>query len=69
MLLNLAWATGEMMGAPAAATTSEATTDMVPMLLLSAIMVITLVPVLRAGLSKPWRRPAPTQPSVTVTRA
>jgi DHA1 family multidrug resistance protein-like MFS transporter len=48
MLLNLAWATGETIGAPAAANLSQATTDAVPLLLLAAIMVATLVPVLRA---------------------
>jgi predicted MFS family arabinose efflux permease len=67
MLLNLAWATGETIGAPTAATISQATTDTVPMLLLSVIMVITLIPVLRARLSKPPPQPASTQPSVTVT--
>jgi DHA1 family inner membrane transport protein len=46
MLLNLAWATGETIGAPAAATLSRATSDAVPLLLLAAAMLLTLVPVL-----------------------
>jgi predicted MFS family arabinose efflux permease len=50
LLLNLAWATGETIGAPAAASISQATSDAVPLLLLAALMVITLVPVLRAHL-------------------
>lgn len=48
MLLNLAWAAGETIGAPAAASLSQATSDAVPLLLLAAIMVLTLGPVLRA---------------------
>ncbi len=51
MLLNLAWATGETIGAPAAAGLSQATSDAVPLLLLAAIMVVTLGPVLRARLT------------------
>jgi MFS family permease len=47
MLLNLAWATGETVGAPAAATLSRATSDAVPLLLLAGAMATTLVPVLR----------------------
>jgi predicted MFS family arabinose efflux permease len=64
MMLNLAWATGEVIGAPAAATISQATSDTVPMLLLSAIMLVTLVPVLRARLSRrqPDAVPAPLRP-------
>jgi predicted MFS family arabinose efflux permease len=46
MLLNLAWATGETIGAPAAATLSGATSDTVPLLLLAGAMLLTLVPVL-----------------------
>ena len=53
MLLNLAWATGETIGAPAAADISQATSDAVPLLLLAAIMVLTLGPVLRARLTNP----------------
>ena len=51
MLLNLAWATGEIVGAPAAASASQATSDAVPLLLLSAIMVLTLRPVLKTRLA------------------
>jgi MFS family permease len=45
LLLNLAWATGEMFGAPAAAGLSAATTDAVPLLLLALLMLVTLVAV------------------------
>jgi MFS family permease len=50
MLLNLAWAMGETIGAPAAANLSQATGDAVPLVLLAAIMLVTLRPVLRARL-------------------
>jgi MFS family permease len=53
MMLNLAWATGEVVGAPAAATISQVTSDTVPMLLLSAIMLVTVIPVARARLATP----------------
>jgi MFS family permease len=52
MMLNLAWATGETIGAPAAANLSQATSDAVPLLLLALIMVGTLWPVVRARLRK-----------------
>ncbi|HEY2651725.1 MAG TPA: MFS transporter [Solirubrobacteraceae bacterium] len=48
MLLNVAWATGETVGAPAAATLSRATSDAVPLVLLAAAMLLTAVPVLLA---------------------
>jgi MFS family permease len=48
MLLNLAWAIGETVGAPAAASLSRATSDAVPLGALAALMLATLVPVLRA---------------------
>ncbi len=51
MLLNLAWAFGEVIGAPAAANLSQATSDAVPLLALSAIMVLTLRPVIKARLT------------------
>jgi MFS family permease len=51
MLLNLAWAVGESIGAPAAANVSQATADAVPLLALSAIMVATLRPVIKARLT------------------
>ncbi len=50
MLLNLAWALGETLGAPAAANIAQATSDTVPLLMLSAIMVLTLIPIVRARL-------------------
>jgi hypothetical protein len=46
-LLNLAWSTGETVGAPAAAGISQATSDAVPLLILAAIMLATLVVVRR----------------------
>jgi MFS family permease len=53
MLLNLAWAFGETIGAPAAAGLSQATSDAVPLLILSAIMVLTLGSVLKTRLKTP----------------
>lgn len=47
MLLNLAWAMGETVGAPAAATISRATSDAVPLLLLAGAMLLTLWPLLQ----------------------
>jgi MFS family permease len=58
MMLNLAWATGEVIGAPAAANLSQATSDAVPLLALSAIMVLTLRPVIRARLTPAAARDA-----------
>jgi MFS family permease len=52
MLLNLAWAMGETIGAPVAANLSQATTDAVPLVLLAAIMLLTLWPVRRARLGR-----------------
>jgi MFS family permease len=52
MMLNLAWASGEVIGAPAAANLSQATSDAVPLLALSAIMVLTLRPVIKARLTR-----------------
>jgi MFS family permease len=67
MLLNLSWAAGETIGAPAAATLSQATSDAVPLLLLAAIMMVTLGPVLRARLTAPSTntaaRPTDTEPA------
>jgi MFS family permease len=57
MMLNLAWASGEVIGAPAAANLSQATSDAVPLLALSAIMVLTLRPVIKARLT-PAAEPA-----------
>ena len=56
MMLNLAWAMGEVIGAPAAANLSQATSDAVPLLALSAIMVLTLRPVIKARLTRPALR-------------
>jgi MFS family permease len=42
MMLNLAWALGETIGAPAAAGLSVATSDAVPLALLAAAMLMTL---------------------------
>ncbi len=53
MMLNLAWAVGEVIGAPAAANLSQVTSDAVPLLALSAIMVLTLRPVIKARLTTP----------------
>jgi predicted MFS family arabinose efflux permease len=53
---NLAYATGETIGAPVAAGLSQATSDAVPILLLAALMLATLWPVSRI-------RRAPRQPS------
>ncbi len=58
MMLNLAWATGEVVGAPVAANLSQSTSDAVPLLALSAIMVLTLRPVMRARLT-PAPAPVP----------
>ena len=49
-LFNIAWAIGETIGAPAAASISQATTDAVPMLALAAIMVATFGAVIATGL-------------------
>jgi MFS family permease len=74
MLLNLAWAFGETLGAPAAANLSQATSDAVPLLLLSAIMVVTLWPVIRARLNAVPTEPTepagvpPAQPPATEPR-
>ncbi len=68
-LLNLAWASGEMLGAPAAAALSQATSDAVPIVILAVIMGLTLVPVLRSRLQvaaspeqPPAQRPAERTP-------
>ena len=48
MLFNLAWAFGETIGAPAAASLSRATSDAVPLAALAGLMLATLV-VVRLG--------------------
>lgn len=56
MLFNLAWATGETIGAPAAASISRATSDAVPLGALAALMLATLAVSWKPGLR--WSRPA-----------
>ena len=64
MLFNLAWAMGETIGAPAAASVSRATSDAVPLAALAALMLATLA-VVRAGYAissaspRRWSRPGP----------
>ncbi len=73
MMLNLAWATGEVIGAPAAATISQATSDTVPILILSALMLVTLVAVVRArfslGAASPRTAKGPPSNAVIAPRA
>jgi MFS family permease len=49
-LVNLAYATGETIGAPVAAGLSQATSDAVPILLISVLMLATLRPVIAVRL-------------------
>jgi MFS family permease len=58
MLLNLAWAFGETIGAPSAASIAQATSDTVPLLMLTGIMLLTLVPVVRARLGVAHEEPS-----------
>jgi MFS family permease len=73
MLLNLAWATGETIGAPAAASLSQATSDTVPLLILAVIMVVTLGAVLKArftvSAASPSRGQIQVQPAVATSAA
>jgi MFS family permease len=48
VLFNLAYAIGETVGAPSAGTLSRATSDTVPLVLLAAAMLLTILPVLLA---------------------
>jgi predicted MFS family arabinose efflux permease len=50
MLFNLAWASGETIGAPAAASVSRATSDAVPLVALAALLLATL------AVAWTWRR-------------
>jgi predicted MFS family arabinose efflux permease len=59
MMFTLAWAFGEAVGAPTAASLAHATTEAVPLLLLAALMLLTLWPVLRARLTPPKVSPTP----------
>jgi MFS family permease len=56
MLFNLAWAIGETIGAPAAASVSRATSDGVPLAALAAVMLATLA--ISSRLAPRWSRPA-----------
>jgi MFS family permease len=58
---NLAYATGETVGAPLAAGLSQGTSDAVPILLLAALMLATLWPVSRIGRARPGSEPEPPQ--------
>jgi MFS family permease len=58
MVLNLAWALGEVVGAPAAAIVAHLTSDTVALLLISAAMLATLVVVLSTGLIRSTPQPA-----------
>jgi hypothetical protein len=60
-LVNLAYATGETIGAPAAAGLSQATSDAVPILLISLLMLLTLVPVLAARRGRAGSKSAPSR--------
>jgi MFS family permease len=61
MLLNLAWALGETIGAPAAASVSRATSDTVPLLALAVLMLATLA--ISSRLTPRWSRPAADRPA------
>jgi MFS family permease len=58
MVLNLAWAVGEAVGAPTAATVAHVTSDGVALLLISALMLATLVVVLSTRLIRSTPQPA-----------
>ena len=61
MLFNLAWAGGETIGAPAAASLSRATSDAVPLAVLSGLMLATVG--LSQTLAPRWSRPAAGHPA------
>jgi MFS family permease len=63
MMLNLAYAVGETVGAPAGATISQATSDAVPLLMLAALMALT-VPAAAAV----WRRQRHERPPIDGSR-
>ena len=50
VVLNFAWAIGELIGAPTAAGLSHLTSDTVALLLVAMLLLATLVVVLRTGL-------------------
>jgi MFS family permease len=62
---NLAYAVGETIGAPVAAGLSQATSDAVPLLVLTVLMLVTLWPVSRIRGNRPGAHvePEPRQPS------
>ena len=69
MVLNLGWAVGEAVGAPAAATIAHLTSDTVALLLISAAMLATLGIVLSTRLirSTPWPAPVDASPAERAT--
>jgi MFS family permease len=66
MMLNLGWAFGETIGAPAAAGLSQATSDTVPFVATGLLMVLTVPLVMRARLPRgrrPEAAPVPGHPA------
>jgi MFS family permease len=61
MLFNLAWATGETIGAPAATSLSRATSDAVPLAALAAVLLATLA--ISRRLTRRWSRQAADRPA------
>ena len=57
VVLNFAWAIGEVVGAPTGAAVSHLTSDTVALLLIAAVTLATLVVVLRTGLIRGTREP------------
>jgi MFS family permease len=55
VVFNLAWAVGEVFGAPSAATVAQLTSDTVALLMISVVMLATLVVVLGTGLIRDAR--------------
>lgn len=53
MMFSLAWAFGEAVGGPLAASLAHATNEAAPILLLAGIMMLTLWPVFRIRLKSP----------------
>jgi MFS family permease len=52
VMFNLAWAVGEVVGAPTAATVAQVTSDTVALLMMSALMLATLVVVVTTGVMR-----------------
>ena len=59
VVLNITWAIGELVGAPTAAGVSTLTSDTVALMLVAAVMLATLVVVLRTGLIRGASRSIP----------